>query len=100
MQYPDKALAATSRYDYAAICTTLDQWEAIEKRFDAAINAVDYDALPQTILDQINDLEPLVCPTDGTWHRAGNAERFPVRKWQSLIRQHELVVSRIEKLLK
>lgn len=97
MQYPDEKLAATSRYSYEEICTTLDRWEDMEKRFDAAINAVDdYYALPQNILNEIDALETLVCPMDGIWHRAGNAERFPVKKWKTLIKQHERALSHLQ----
>lgn len=98
MIYPDERLAAFSKYSYAEICATLDQWAKTEKRFDAVINAVDYATLPQDILDEITWLEPVSCPTDGTWHRSGNAEMFPVKKWNKLIKKHEKLASRIENL--
>lgn len=99
MEYPDEKLTALSKYSHAEICTTLDQWHEVEGQFNAAINAVvDYYALPTDLLKAIDDLEPIVCPMDGMWRRAGNTERFPVKKWQKLIRQHKQLVSQIQTL--
>lgn len=88
MQHPDEKLTATSRYSHAEICATLDRWCEVEKQYDAVLAS-----LPEgTVVDW---LEPVVCPVDGAWHRAGNAEMFPVQKWRKLIKQHECAIARL-----
>jgi hypothetical protein len=98
--YPDKELAATSRYGYEEICATLDQWNEAQARFEAVLNDLpDYYALPADIQKEIDWLEPVSVPVDGTWHRAGNTERFPVLKWRKIIKQHDKLASRIKALM-
>jgi len=98
-RYPSPRLTATSRYSHEEICNALDRWADVERKFNEAINAVDYAALPQDILDKLTWLEPVSCPMDGTWHRAGNAERYPVKKWNKLISQHEKLTARLRALV-
>jgi len=101
MQYPDEKLTHTSKYSYAEICAALDQWEQVETRYNAVLAELpDYSALSAELQDEITWLEPIVCPMDGAWHRSGNAEMFPVKKWNKLIAQHKRLVSRIQALRK
>lgn len=93
MNYPDERLTDTSKYSHAEICETLDRWYDAEAKYNAALNA-----LPESVACSLPWLEPVVCPSDGVWHRAGNAEMFPVQKWRKLIKQHERLTSRIRAL--
>lgn len=99
MQYPNEKLTATSRYSHAEICATLDEWQETEARYNAVLAELpDYSLLPVELRDEITWLEPVSCPMDGVWHRAGNAEMFPVAKWKKLIRKHSKLTSRINAL--